>query len=335
MARPPHASFEARISFFKSEIEKLIVQRVEAARREEIKRRERYSESSDEDLSTTEEEIEKAQEQAAASLGGEELYQMMVDDIMNMLMHLSEFKDRISQSPLFAHITDRAWQKTFKENFFKFYVDRRSCRHEAGFKQYNIAVNDDGEIDHDIVYAETFTLTFLIMLNEVYKRFQHDAAAQTKHQTSESEFIDLLELFNKNLTAEFSLTLNDIKTKQRHLKLPILSCGSEAELVKTLERAKVQEKHGMAVVLQYGKSASLYTIFAPNFKHEECAVEFFKLYQARVAKGADRGEALCHLVDDIGSAVHLHRDANGRMGIIFAWYEAISHNTVYPILNYP
>ena len=328
--------FDKKIADFQNAIDGLIGDRVKKAQAAQVAESQEEESIQEDESSDDEHELERRKEMhATAREGGEDLYKQMLDEIVKLMVELNKFRGRTSHSALFAQLDNPDWQESFKKNFFKFYVDRSVCQDDGGHAQFNLAFNDDHEIDYDIVYGESFALSFLVMLNEVYKKFQSDAALEKPQDTSADEALGLLELFNDNLVLKFSAEMAKLRENQNHSADSTPMCGSEAEVSKVIARSEIQEKHGRLLTLQHGKSASIMTIFFQDFNHKNCAADFFRIYQEQVAKGFNRQEALCHLVDDLGSAVHLYRDANGRGALLLGWFEAITHDTVYPIMNYP
>jgi hypothetical protein len=254
------------------------------------------------------------------------LYQETLDAIIYQMREIKlKFPERVSKCVLFASIDDPKWCERFKENFFKIFVDRRYCKDDEGYAQFNRENMEGNSSGADLFYGEGFALAYLVMLAEVSDYF-----AQGKSGNPDfSQVLSLLQKFNKIAIGRPNIEVEEIKSNIA------LLCGSRSSYRTACSMKDTQAKYGKIGIFYDHEQSYIQTVFSPSFNHVECAQDFYKQYQNEIGAGNDTPSAICKLVDRLGSNVHLFHDANGRAGLLLGWFLATINNETFPITLYP
>lgn len=261
------------------------------------------------------EKVQKLKKIDFAGDGGEKLYQDGLDVIIATMIRIkNEQGEKVSGCSLFDNVLDPDWQKKFKENFYKLFIDRLRCDNSLPhphrlFNRTNLKENNSGA---DLCYAEGFVIGFASMLQFVELEFQK----KQKADLTDEEFVNLFKEFNAIAVG----TLDQDQSCTSGISAGHLVLSGVAR-----ERAKTSQRYGKVTTKADG--LNVINHFSATFNHVSCAGAYYKIYRERIAKGDDVQDCLCELVDAMGTDVHLCRDGNGRGAILLAWFLAISQNT--------
>ena len=252
---------------------------------------------------------------------GQEIYDQALDGICESLLYLKQnFPQRVAGCALFENVESPDYQKKFRDNFYKFFIDRnRLDRKEVTPFFFNRDSKRSNRVGSSLIYAEGFAVAFLAMLVCLKKNFQE------QRNIDEEEFLSLLRGLGGLAAGREVLVRNDDDG---------LPSKSHRILYSSIKPRKIHmQKFGGNTTLTY-PDGLVKNIFAKNFNHIECASQFWQNFQEKIAAAKERVEvqkAIYDLMDFATCNTHVLRDGNSRALLLVGTFLSIFYGVEVPL----
>jgi hypothetical protein len=247
---------------------------------------------------------------------GRDLYDRALSKIILLLKKISK-KRGFNDHPLCKKCENPTWQKEFKENFYKLFIDRERCEDlgnvTANYRQFNQIDARDGKIyDSNLCYGESFAIAFHEMLAKVNRQAPNvsSLAARDRKMESAEGIYDLFKEFNRIATCD----LSDVQ----FTKIPGFFSGSMAENAhKTKE---LWENYGAADSLFEPGFSATTNVFEASFDRQGLTKKYCEIFLEELKGEVSTNRAIFNLAENLEFNTHLASDANGRAAIFLRDY---------------
>lgn len=265
-----------------------------------------------------------------------QLYFDIVREISTTILRIrEEFPTRIDQCSLFAYIKkegeiDEKWRTDFEANFYKLFIDRRSCRNKID--NPHLQFNNPSHVEKtgaDLCYSEGYALAFLLMLMEVERYFEKHAKEEKLPEKTFDELLQLMYRFNEIMTGK----------KREDVEEDGNEFGAEVHYSELEKRMRLQKRHGYFFAFYNFSDSNFLMQISEGYEHLECAKARYEDYLKEIAKEGSnkevREKAALTLSSLLPTMLHISHDGNARTANVLCNMLALLHNNNFLVAFSP